>query len=119
MLVVRGERGLVKVRLSEVEAECAKNPSEREDEHPARPRRAPCENDVHNGDDCRNAERDGRQRDAQGKPDAKKQTSVNGIRGITIRTILSQFSVSYAGNRKLSASANKPEGTQRPSGGYV
>ena len=77
----RGSGGLIKVRLREVESKCAQDGGKREDENPARLGRTPRKEDAHNGDECRNAERDGRQRDARCDPNAKEPSQGEGNEG--------------------------------------
>jgi hypothetical protein len=78
LIVVRGERGLVKVWLREVVAERAQQRGEREDKHLARPGRAPPEDDAQN----RQAERDCGRRNARREPNA----NVKGMSGISLDT---------------------------------
>ena len=53
-----------------VVAERAQHRREAKDKNPSRPGRAPGQDDAHNNDDCRNAERDGRHRGARCDPNA-------------------------------------------------
>jgi len=70
LIVVRGKRRPIKARLREVVAKRAKNRREHEDKEPSRFGRAPPEDDAEKRRTRRQAERDGRQRDARCNPNA-------------------------------------------------
>jgi hypothetical protein len=70
LIVVRGKRLLIKMRLREVVTERAQNRGEDKDKSPARLGHTPGEDDTHNGDTGRNAECKRGQRNASCKPDA-------------------------------------------------
>ncbi len=92
LLIVRGarcQRGLIKVRLREVEAECAENGGESEDEKPARLGRAPREDGANNSHARRNAECKRGQREARGQPDADEPGECEGNEGRCHTLILS------------------------------
>jgi hypothetical protein len=112
LIVVRGKCVLIKMWLRKIETKCAQNCGKGEDENPARPGRAPGEDNAYKSDDSRNAKRKCGQRNVRCEQDANEPGERDGDGGRCHAVIVSPFGAELE-TRRLGRVYRAPRRTLR------